>query len=177
MAQIALSLGDAVGRREHLLSLFSTKGDQSHLIPALVGVQQQREDRAFGRHHALFHSHRPTGIHHKEEQVAYLGLSHLLTQVSGDKEKTAHFLPSSSPSLLLMERGGSQRGIEGQILGSSLGETDSNIPSRSGVTTRWTPCSLRWPFLLSSEGCGQRAHGKNRSYRKDLFSPFRLLSL
>jgi len=111
------SLGQlyAVGRRQDQGSAILLEHDQAHAVSALVGVHQQRENRAFGRIHAFGHCHRPGGVHQEEYQVGDLLDAHLALQVASFNGKGQAF--AFLDAAFLIGRSRAEGGVKGDIIG------------------------------------------------------------
>lgn len=68
-------------RRQHHLGVLAPEGDQPDLVPPLIRVQQQREDRTLHSTHPLPGSHRSGRIHHEENEVSLPSLPGRLPQI------------------------------------------------------------------------------------------------
>ena len=111
---------DAGGGRQHDPRFLALEDDQPHLVAALVGIVQQRDDRALGGLHALGRGHAPRGIHHEEHQVGGPAHAHLLLQVLPLDDERQLALGALARAAALEGRGRAEGGVEGQILRPAL---------------------------------------------------------
>ena len=84
--------------------------DHAHLVPALVGVQQQGQHRALDRPHPGPGRHRAAGVHQEQDEVALAAFPAGLAQVLAPQPQSAR--PGPAP-LDLVRRGGREGG--GQV--------------------------------------------------------------
>ena len=131
----ALCQFDAAGWGEDETCLIALKHDQSDLVATLVGIDKQAKDGAFGGLHAFAGRHAPTGIYHKEDQVAgttnaYFALKVTLAQLEG-KVVLLDFV-----ALPLVRGGGAQRGIKRDVLGAVAGRARLDIAAALAIGAR-----------------------------------------
>ncbi len=112
--QGALGKLDRIRGRQDQCGAILLEDDQPDPVAALVRIGQQRKDGALGGVHAFCHSHRPGGIHQKQNQVRHALDAHLALQVGGldGKCQTLAFLGAP----LLEGRGCAKGGIERNIV-------------------------------------------------------------
>ena len=67
--------------RQHEVSAVAAEGDQPDLVAALVGVEQQRQDRGLHLLHPLARGHRARGVDAEQDQVGLLALARRDAQV------------------------------------------------------------------------------------------------
>ena len=101
--------------------------DQPDPVAALVGIRQQRQDRAFGGVHPLRDRHRPGSIHQEQNEIRHPFDADLALQVAlfnGKGQPFAFF-----DAAFLERRRGAECGIEGDIIRLVAGGARLDIPS------------------------------------------------
>jgi hypothetical protein len=106
---------------------------QAHPVSALVGIGEQGENGAFGGGHALGNSHRPGGIDDEDDQIGGFFDADFALQVAGVNGKgdmTALF-----HTLFLEWRGGTQGGVEGNVIVATIGGAGLDVTATFTVGT------------------------------------------
>ena len=66
---------DAPGRTQHDVGAVAPERHHRHFVAALVGVEEQAEDRALHRLHTALDTHRARGVHREHDQVPGFALA------------------------------------------------------------------------------------------------------
>ena len=103
---------DRRGRRQEHLGFCPTERDQSHLVPTLVGVEQQRQHGPLHRGHAPLRSHGSAGIDREQHEVRLASFAPTLTQVVVPQHQPG----AVSPALTLVGRAGHEGGREMKVV-------------------------------------------------------------
>ena len=92
---------DRVGRRQRDLGRVAAEGDQPDLVAALVGVEQQAEDRGLDLLHPLARGHRAGRVDAEEHEVGLAPLAPGGAEVAGLEPQ-----PTRAPAPCPLVRGG-----------------------------------------------------------------------
>lgn len=134
--QRALRQQYRIGRRQHQGSAVFLEDDQPDPVAALVGVGQQRQDRRFGRLHALGDRHRPGAIDQKEDQVGGLAHAHFFLKIVGTDGKSDLALLAQGFAAALIGRGGAQCGVKSHIAAVARGWARHDVAPAFGLGHR-----------------------------------------
>ena len=137
--QVPLGHFDAAGEGQGHLGIAAPKDDEPHSLPLLVGVDQQRQDRRLGLHHALVRPHGARGVHHEQDVPPDALLPHLVAQVRLT-DGQGQVAPLPQP---LVGGRGPEGGVKGQIRNGGLDYAWGGRSARCG--------------LRSGSGCGTPA--------------------
>ena len=161
----------AVGGGQQQLRRGTPEGNQSHPVPALVGVQEQGEDGPLDRHHPPLGAHGAAGVDDEEYQASGFGLPHFFPHVPGFKQKgragPGGVRTPLGPSFETERRRGDamggglvfaaasligsgrpQGGVQGQVGYRALGDPGAHVAPGGGAADRFAPPPGRLPGAL-----------------------------
>src|SRR6185312_10930285 len=171
------------GGRQRELGSGPAERDQTHLVPALVGVEQQGQDRALDRAHPLPGRHRPAGVHGEEHQVSLTALAYRLAQVGRGRPEEGGGAagggggPDGGGTARSPEGGGADGGGEVQGEGPVLRKAGANSTAERAAgrgPTAWR--ALAYPRDGEQPG-PERGRGRNRSARRGVGGLLGLMGL